>query len=422
MDKSTAYQILQISKEASDDDVKVAYIRMVKQHPPEQDPDQFIKVRKAYENLKDPAKRAKEDLFTYNFIHDPYKIPSIAGLDAKSIASELEQMELQLQTYPDDPMMLDQINQLYKQSAAIFLSKKMINEAITSWQKILEFSKEDKDTIHNLFIAFNSMAYGLAVNERYSDAVHYWQESLKYSNQTNPEIIHNLAIAYDKLGNKTESENYWKKIIEIWESEVKNNPEDKYFKTLLLEIHSFFGNRFATSTVHKAVDEYKEALKYDPTNVNTQFQIINAYMQENKWSEAIKEIVVAIKNNRENTELQNLLGRAYLNSGKIDEAFSVWNRILSIEPKNQAARNNIIEGHRLVGKKLKDRGLYNAALVHFKSLLKYTPDNTEVHMEIGNTYALKGDHRSALASWQTVITLDPKHKDAKKAISETRFR
>jgi tetratricopeptide (TPR) repeat protein len=422
MDKTTAYQILQISKEASDDDIKMAYIRLVKQHPPEQDPDQFIKIRKAYENLKDPAKRAKEDLFTYNFIHDPYSLPSVTGLDWNSINSEIEQMEQQLQAYPDDPMMQDQIIEMLKQRAAFHIAKKNVKDAITDWLKILNSSKNEKDIIHNVFIAYNSLAYGLAVNERHADAAHYWLESLKYSTDNHPEIIHNLAIIYDKMGNKEESAKFWKKTIDLWDAEYKKNPEDKYLKTRMIEIHSIFGKLLSSKTSQKAISEFKEALKYDPTNVNTQYQIINAYMQESKWSEAIKEIIVAIKNNRDNTELLNLLGRAYLNSGKIDEAFSVWNRILSLDPKNQVARNNIIEGHRMVGKKLKERGLYNAALVHFKSLLKYMPDNTDVHMEIGNTYALKGDHRSALASWQTVLSLDPKHKEAKKAVTETRFR
>jgi tetratricopeptide (TPR) repeat protein len=111
-----------------------------------------------------------------------------------------------------------------------------------------------------------------------------------------------------------------------------------------------------------------------------------------------------------------------LNIGKIDEAFSIWNRILGVDPKNQTARSSVIDGHKLVGKKLRDRGLFNAALVHFKSLLKFEPSNPQVHLEIGNTYSQKGDFRSALASWQTVLQLDPKNKEAKKALSETRFR
>ena len=170
------------------------------------------------------------------------------------------------------------------------------------------------------------------------------------------------------------------------------------------------------------MQEYREVLKYDPSNFHAQMQIATALMQDNKWPEATRELANLLKTNRDNTEILNMLGWTYLNTGKIDEAFAVWTRILSIDPKNVTAKDNIIRGHLTVGKKLRERGLYNAALVHFKSLLKYLPDKPEVHFEIGSTYAMKGDHRSAVNCWQTVLQLDPKNKLAKKAIAETRFR
>src|SRR5208283_1868306 len=130
MDKATAYQILAISKESNDEEIKAAYIRLVKQHPPEQDPDGFIQVRKAYTNLKDPSKRAHEDLFTFNFIHDSFRLPSGANFhDLNEINRSLNDIDMQLQTYPDDPMLQDQYVEIIRQRAAYYVSKKLWSEA-----------------------------------------------------------------------------------------------------------------------------------------------------------------------------------------------------------------------------------------------------------------------------------------------------
>ena len=433
MDKATAYQILEINKEANDEEVKIAYIKLVRLHPPEIDPEAFIKVRKAYENLKDPAKRAKEDLFTFNPVLNDYQVPRSITLTLDQVNSEIMNLQNELEMSSGDPMTQSQLVIAFKNRAALNLSRRSINDCITDWKRILEIDASDKDSSGNLFNAYNSIAYGLAINDRFDDALIYWVEAHKID-PVNVDVIHNLAIIYDKLANKEESKRFWKETMKGWKTQLDANPQDEYLKYCIVELHNFFGGELvekkttykpvpsSPADVEKALDEYREALKVDPKNTQTQQQILNTLAQSGKWTDYIIEVTNMLRTNRDNMDLMNKLGQAYLNIGKIDEAFSIWNRILSVDPKNQTAKLSVVDGHKQVGKKLRDRGLFNAALVHFKSLLKFQPDDPQVHLEIGNTYSQKGDFRSALASWQTVLQLDPKNKEAKKALSETRFR
>lgn len=48
----TYYHILGLEPGASQAEIKKAYFRMVRQHSPESDPEQFQKIREAYEQLK----------------------------------------------------------------------------------------------------------------------------------------------------------------------------------------------------------------------------------------------------------------------------------------------------------------------------------------------------------------------------------
>ena len=56
-------QILGVDRSAGDEEIRSAYLRKVKEHPPEQSPELFEQIRDAYETLKDPRKRMAAMLF-----------------------------------------------------------------------------------------------------------------------------------------------------------------------------------------------------------------------------------------------------------------------------------------------------------------------------------------------------------------------
>ncbi|CEP68868.1 DnaJ domain [Moorella glycerini] len=56
------YQILGLEPGASAAAIKRAYLQLVRRHPPEQQPEEFKRIRAAYEQLKDARARAKTDL------------------------------------------------------------------------------------------------------------------------------------------------------------------------------------------------------------------------------------------------------------------------------------------------------------------------------------------------------------------------
>lgn len=57
------YSVLGLSRQAGDEDIKRAYFQLVRQFSPERAPEQFREIRTAYEQLRDPANRARLGLF-----------------------------------------------------------------------------------------------------------------------------------------------------------------------------------------------------------------------------------------------------------------------------------------------------------------------------------------------------------------------
>ena len=50
-------RVLGIGEEATDEEIRAAYLQKIKAHPPERDPDAFEQIRDAFEELRDPLRR-----------------------------------------------------------------------------------------------------------------------------------------------------------------------------------------------------------------------------------------------------------------------------------------------------------------------------------------------------------------------------
>lgn len=68
---SDPYAVLGIAHTASTEEVKRAYFALVRQHPPEKDPEAFKRIRAAYEQLRDPTQRHQTDLLRWQTWIEP---------------------------------------------------------------------------------------------------------------------------------------------------------------------------------------------------------------------------------------------------------------------------------------------------------------------------------------------------------------
>jgi curved DNA-binding protein CbpA len=71
-------QILGVGIEAGDEEIRAAYLRKVKEHPPDRSPREFERVRDAYETLRDPRRRMRQLLLSA----DP-KMPLVSLVEGR---------------------------------------------------------------------------------------------------------------------------------------------------------------------------------------------------------------------------------------------------------------------------------------------------------------------------------------------------
>lgn len=77
---SNPFTILGVAETADDDAIKKAYLRQVREHPPERDPERFQAIRAAFELIKTRPDRLRHRLFGQD-------TPDLAGLVAAALQS-----------------------------------------------------------------------------------------------------------------------------------------------------------------------------------------------------------------------------------------------------------------------------------------------------------------------------------------------
>jgi curved DNA-binding protein CbpA len=63
METQDPYKVLGLKRDATEAEIKRAYFTLVREHPPERDPEGFKRIRAAYEKLRFERERAETDLF-----------------------------------------------------------------------------------------------------------------------------------------------------------------------------------------------------------------------------------------------------------------------------------------------------------------------------------------------------------------------
>lgn len=67
------YETLGVPRQADDKAIKQAYFRLVRDFPPEKDPERFQAIRAAYEQVRTAERRAQADLF---LLQPPPELPN----------------------------------------------------------------------------------------------------------------------------------------------------------------------------------------------------------------------------------------------------------------------------------------------------------------------------------------------------------
>ena len=72
-------EVLGVNQDAGEEEIRAAYVRKVKEHPPDRTPEEFERIRDAYDSLRDPRRRMRDRLLSV----DPF-VPFVSVIELQA--------------------------------------------------------------------------------------------------------------------------------------------------------------------------------------------------------------------------------------------------------------------------------------------------------------------------------------------------
>ena len=151
------YDILQIDDKVRSIEIKKAYIKMLRQYPPEKSPEQFKKIREAYEILVDPLLKAEYDAFiNYKDKIEEYRKKGNNALEKK-------QYRRAILYYKKILLIEPKITFAKNKLGLAFFYSKQYEEAIIQFRELIQINPKNS-------IFYNNLAYVYKEQKKYDVA------------------------------------------------------------------------------------------------------------------------------------------------------------------------------------------------------------------------------------------------------------
>ena len=454
VNNKSAYAILGLHKGAVIEEIKAAYVKQVKRYDPEKHTDRFMVIQKAFDALKNPANRAKEDVQTFNYIKGEFLFN--AEEQSNLTDEQIDQGLSSIQEMVEAGKVDEQTANAKRIRGYMIRSnknhqKKLWGEAIEDWKRILEIEPTHRHAKNNLLYSLISLGYSYASHGLFEEAIDVWGQAVKM-NPDDARLIHNIALAHQRAGQPQQADRYWQETLKRWKANLEREPDNEYLKTCIIEVLreqtkdpeaaptpiAAPGGGGAPSRVAErkapapeaaparsgtqTIEDFREIVRLNPNDFEAQYKVAMMLYNDQKWEESRKELADMRGKYPRNISVLNLLGWAMLKNNEVEGAFTTWRKARNMDPKNPQVTESLVKANMSLGRGFRSKGLYTRGLKHFKELTRYLPDSDEVHFEIGQTYQMKGDARSAYLEFQKALKLNPRHKQARNALSTLKMR
>ncbi len=415
------YKVLGVSKLADDEKIKASYYVLVKKYSPEYYPDEFIKIRTAYDMLREPEDRAKIDINLFNpapsisYEDYPFREEQPKDGDHHLSLFKLNQ-ELQQILGDRDPSQasadeVPTVSHILRGKIVYFCDKQRWDEAEEALRLLVELHPDDVRLQDDLRCVRWMEAFHFAQDEQWQDAGRAWFD-LQQEKGGDWRLTQNLALVAARRIDKEHEDEWWRETLKLWNEHLKKDGDDNYIKALIIALHHLTGGRL--------LEGGAESLGGSLALAGSGKELGMACMQRGNWPAAVEAFESVIDSNENDVDLLCQLGWAYLNTNHIPKAFQMWNRAKKLAPDSDSVKDHLVRGNLTVARRLKEQNINNQALVHYKNVLRFAPENLDVRVELGETYMGMQNFQAAAKEMERVLELDQRHKVAKQMLRDAK--
>jgi tetratricopeptide (TPR) repeat protein len=191
----------------------------------------------------------------------------------------------------------------------------------------------------------------------------------------------------------------WNNSMALWSDTVSKSPNAELARYGLASAYWKAGD------VHRAIAEYRAALKLAPTFVDAYVSLGNALRMSGKRTEAKELLSRALAFNAKKTRAYLGLADLYREDGKLDDALLYYEKAAADDPL-------LPEAYIGTGHIYRRKGMHDRARTSYDKALALNPDSPSLHTELGLFYREQGNSEAAINQYNRALALDPQHAEA----------
>jgi tetratricopeptide (TPR) repeat protein len=469
------YAVLQLQTTATPEEAKYQYFKLVRRFTPEHDEEAFRIIRRAYEDLKNPARKAAADVMLFTAPHGDL---IFVGIDVSTESQVKLNREIQIlsQEPPKDEATKRNLINCLKERACLLAKKGKYSDALNDLDEIEKFGGTGEEVEQARAFLLSRIALKLATQGHYVEAAHRWRRAERMA-PDNSFLLHNLAVCATLTHNHDEEDKYWVETLRAWHRELNTKGDDEYTKNLIVETHRRFGGKYLRQTGDESLREEVSKVKAPPgvafhamgmapgvssastgpvpgvpakpsmpgagsapggkgprQKVADQPKPVpsappgtpaaaglDAFARKD-WRGAVQHFEKHLKTNPEDGNILDKLGWALLHAGQGNRAFALWLKMLREGPDQETGKESFIRAKVDTAKVLQKKMMTNPAMVQLKDVLKHVPDSKEVLEVLGNLYKEKNDLMNAVFYLEKALEVDPNDKELRLEVRQLRSR
>lgn len=146
----------------------------------------------------------------------------------------------------------------------------------------------------------------------------------------------------------------------------------------------------------KALEEYRKVIEIDPMNVEAHNNLGVIYKDMGRLKEAVKEFQTVLSRDPKQENARNNLGIIFYLQGNLEKAIQELRGVLDINPRNREAYINL-------GVIYKRRNRMGEAKRMFENAVSIDPYCPEAYYNLGLIFEQKGDIKEAISHYQKFI-------------------
>lgn len=165
--------------------------------------------------------------------------------------------------------------------------------------------------------------------------------------------------------------------------------------------------------LYKAIEEYKEAVRLDPSFYEAHWNLGIIYIRKGMTDSAIKELEAVVKLRPDVFKARYVLGNLYHQKKMIGEAIKEFKAAVAIDPDDYDARLGLAL---MYGEKEDNR-----AIREYKKAISIKPNSEIAHYNLGLTYFYNSDFGNAVKEFRKVAEINPNNEQVRgflKALEE----